>query len=290
MDCIYNRMVYDKKRNDFLWNILHMNIKQSKLIIMKHLHYLLTLLFSFIAVSGLSQTDVKSYTVNGVSFQMVYVEGGTFWMGALPKDKEAYDIEKPRHQVSLSSFSIGMYEVTQELWQAVMGSNPSHFKGDLKCPVEQVSWYECQEFINKLNSQIGENFRLPTEAEWEYAARGGQKSRGYLYSGNNKINRVAWYDDNSNDTTHPVGQKHPNELGIYDMTGNVWEWCSDWYDSYRSTYLLNPSYRVIRGGGFHSDARNSRASYRYGNTPQNKNRKYREQPDQRIDLGLRLAL
>lgn len=215
---------------------------------------------------------------------MIYVEGGTFMMGALPNDKEADSDETPRHQVTLSSFYIGRYEVTQELWQAVMGSNPSRFQGDPKQPVERVSWNECQTFINKLNALTGEQFRLPTEAEWEYAARGGQKSRGYLYSGSNNISDVAWYWENSNKTTHPVGQKQPNELGLYDMSGNVYEWCQDWYGSYSSSAQTNPtgpsspSYRVRRGGGWYFSARCCRASSRYDAPDRSSN-----------DLGLRLA-
>ena len=209
-----------------------------------------------------------------VMADMVYVEGGTFMMGALPNDKKALDSEKPRHQVTLSSFYISKYEVTQELWQAVMGSNPSLFKGDLQRPVECVSWNDCQTFIRKLNELTGEQFRLPTEAEWEYAARGGQKSRGYLYSGSNDIADVAWYDDNSGDGTHPVGRKQPNELGLYDMSGNVYEWCQDWYGPYSSSAQTNPtgpasaSDRVYRGGSwFNFYARYCRASYRKRSSP-----------------------
>ena len=210
-----------------------------------------------------------------VMADMVYVAGGTFTMGALPNDKKAWGDEKPRHQVTLSSFYISKYEVTQELWQAVMGSNPSYFKGDLQRPVENVSWDDCQTFIRKLNELTGEQFRLPTEAEWEYAAKGGQKSRGYLYSGSNDIGSVAWYDDNSNNTTHPVGQKQPNELGLYDMSSNVLEWCLDWYGTYPSSAQTNPagpssaSHRVNRGGCWKNPARNCRASFRYFSSPGN---------------------
>ncbi len=196
------------------------------------------------------------FTVNGVSFEMVHVEGGTFRMGATSEQEDDADSdEKPVHSVTLSSYYIGKTEVTQALWQAVMGSNPSNFKGaDL--PVECVSWNDCQEFIKKLNRLTGRNFRLPTEAEWEFACRGGNNSRGYKYSGSNDIDNVAWYDGNSGDQTHPVGTKAPNELGIYDMSGNVWEWCSDWYADYTSYSQTNPkgsqsgSYRVNRGGSW----------------------------------------
>lgn len=175
---------------------------------------------------------VDTFTVNGVSFKMITVEGGTFTMGASDDDEEAYYNEKPAHEVTLSSYSIGETEVTQALWLAVMGSNPSRFTGDLTRPVECVSWNDCQAFIIKLNQLTGKTFRLPTEAEWEIAARGGNESMGYKYAGGNDINEVAWYRGNSSSKTHPVATKAPNELGLYDMSGNVFEWCSDWYDSY----------------------------------------------------------
>ena len=145
--------------------------------------------------------------------------------------------------VSVGDFSIGKYEVTQAQWQAVMGTNPSEHTGCPNCPVENVSWNDLQDFLQKLNAKTGKNYRLPSEAEWEYAAKGGSHSHGYNYAGSNDLNAVAWYSGNSDDETHPVGQKQPNELGIYDMTGNVWEWCSDWYD-------INNQDRVIRGGGW----------------------------------------
>lgn len=193
----------------------------------------------------------KTYTVNGVSFDMVFVEGGTFQMGS--NDDGFW--EKPVHQVTLSNYYIGQTEVTQQLWQAVMGSNPSYsgFKG-AKNPVNCVSWNDCQEFVRKLNSLTGGSFRLPTEAEWEFAARGGNKSRGYKYSGSDNPGSVAWYEDNSGFEVHPVGSKSPNELGLYDMSGNVDEWCADWDGSYSSSSQTNPtgpssgSYRVFRGG------------------------------------------
>jgi len=171
---------------------------------------------------------------------MVRVDGGTFTMGATSEQgSNAAGDEKPAHQVNLSSFSIGKYEVSQEEWEAVMGSNPSYFKG-AKRPVEKVSWNDCQAFIRKLNELTGRSFRLPTEAEWEYAARGGNKSIGDKYAGGDNLGSVAWYEDNSGGTTHNVGTKSPNELGLYDMSGNVWEWCQDWYDSYSSSAQTNP--------------------------------------------------
>ena len=187
--------------------------------------------------------------------------------------KKPADREKPVHRVTLTNdYYIGKYEVTQALWQAVMGSNPSNFKGDA-LPVEQVSWNDCQDFISKLNAMTGKRFRLPTEAEWEYAARGGKKSRGYQYSGSKTLGDVAWYDGNSGSKTHAVGTKQPNELGIYDMAGNVWEWCQDWYGSYSSSSQTNPtgavsgSGRVNRGGSRDSVARVCRSSYRTSNSP-----------------------
>ena len=214
-----------------------------------------------------------TYTVNGVSFTMIEVEEGTFIMGSPDSDSDAYSNEKPTHQVTLSSYSIGETEVTQALWQAVMGSNPSSITGDLQRPVESVSWNDCQTFISKLNELTGENFRLPTEAEWEYAARGGNKSKGYKYSGSNTVDDVAWYWDNSTDGTKAVKTKQPNELGIYDMSGNVWEWCSDWYGSYSSSAQINPigpssgSARMLRGGGWHYIARYCRVASRNGPSP-----------------------
>ena len=223
-------------------------------------------------------------TVNGVSFKMVRVEGGTFTMGATSEQgSDADDDEKPAHQVTVSTFSIGETEVTQELWQAVMGSNPSSFKGP-RCPVENVSWEDCQNFIRELNSLTGRHFRLPTEAEWEYAARGGRKANGHKYAGCSSIDNVAWYRDNSGNQTHDVATKRANELGLYDMSGNVWEWCQDWYGSYSSGSQTNPtgaasgSYRVFRGGGWYN-ARNCRVS----------DRSYSSPSDRYYNLGLRLV-
>ena len=210
---------------------------------------------------------------DGISIDMVRVEAGTFTMGATAEMKNPDDDEKPTHQVTLTNdYYIGKYEVTQALWKAVMGKNPSLFKGD-NLPVEQVSWDDCQEFISKLNRITGKMFRLPTEAEWEYAARGGNKSRGYQYSGSNNLLDVAWCGDNSGSKTRAVGTKQPNELGIYDMSGNVDEWCQDWKGAYSSSSQVNPtgansgSYRVCRGGSWGCIARICRSSYRYCGTP-----------------------
>lgn len=214
----------------------------------------------------------RTFTVKGVNFTMVPVAGGTFRMGATAEQNSPGNAEKPVHSVTLSSYYIGVTEVTQALWEAVMGKNPSYFKGaDL--PVEQVSWEDCQTFIRKLNALTGQTFRLPTEAEWEYAARGGGKSKGYQYSGSNNLGEVAWYDDNSGSKTHAVGTKRANELGLYDMSGNVWEWCQDWYGSYSSSAQTNPqgassgSYRVNRGGSWSSYARGCRVANRNSLSP-----------------------
>ena len=224
-------------------------------------------------VVGAAENEELPITVNGVTFNMVYVDGGTFMMGATSEQgSDAHKDEKPAHSVTLSSYYIGQTEVTQALWKEVMGRNPSIFKGDTN-PVEYVSWNDCQTFIQKLNKRTGKTFRLPTEAEWEYAARGGKKSRGYKYSGGNDIGTVAWYGSNSGDKTHAVGTKAPNELGIYDMSGNVWEWCSDWKGDYSSSAQTNPtgaesgSRRVNRGGSWYNAARFCRSSKRTVYTP-----------------------
>ena len=200
---------------------------------------------------------VTPFTVKGVTFKMILVNHGTFTMGATPEMQISgnYD-EVPVHEVTISKdYYMGETPVTQALWQAVMGDNPSGFKGDNN-PVENVSWYDCLEFINKLNRLTGRKFRLPTEAEWEFAARGGNKSNHTRYAGSSNLDEVAWCISNSGGNTHPVAQKKPNELGLYDMSGNVREWCNDIYDAYY--YAKSPStdpqgpkfgdYCVMRGG------------------------------------------
>ena len=239
---------------------------------------------AFVVVMLIPRTD-PDYVLNNPP-EMVYVEGGTFTMGATSEQgSDAYDNEKPAHSVTLGGYYIGKYEVTQKLWKAVMGSNPSDFKGD-NLPVENVSWDDVQEFLRKLNAITGKNYRLPTEAEWEFAARGGNSSRDYKYSGSDSIGNVAWYYDNSGDRTHAVGTKSPNELGIYDMSGNVYEWCQDRYGSYSGSSQRNPkgpyseSNRVFRGGCWGLNARYCRVSYRLSYPP-----------DCRFNyLGFRLAL
>lgn len=199
--------------------------------------------------------------------EMVFVRGGTFQMGSNDHDRE-----KPIHSVTLSDFEIGKYPVTQKVWQEIMGNNPSHFKGCDDCPVENVSWNDVQEFLKKLNQKYpGKNYRLPSEAEWEYAARGGQQSKGYTYAGSNDIGEVAWYAENSGRKTHPVGSKKANELGIYDMSGNVWEWCQDaWHENYQGAPTDGSAWisggeqwqRVLRGGSWGNVPNYCRAAFR----------------------------
>ena len=234
------------------------------------------------------QITPQQAELNKLINNMVYVSGGTFTMGATSEQgHDAEDDEKPAHSVTLSDFYLCKYEVTQALWKAVMEENPSYYKGD-NLPVEQVGWDECQTFIARLNSLTGKCFRLPTEAEWEYAARGGNCSRGYKYSGSNKLSDVAWYFDNSDNKTHPVGTKNPNELGLYDMSGNVQEWCYDWYGDYSSSSQTNPTGpsdskwgRVYRGGGWRNDEKSCRPFFRWS---------YASGFDYHEDLGFRLAI
>lgn len=237
----------------------------------------------------------ETFTVNGVTFRMVAVEGGTFMMGGTPEQgSSSYSDEKPVHEVTLSGFAIGETEVTQALWTALMGWNPSKFRQsngypeDLQRPVEYVSWTDCQDFIARLNELTGRTFRLPTEAEWEYAARGGNKSRGYKYAGGDSIADVAWYYDNSRIpildeytgyyhdelVTHTVATKAPNELGLYDMSGNVLEWCYDWWGYYGSAAVVNPTGniypskgRISRGGCFSTVADDCSVARRYSYDP-----------------------
>lgn len=255
--------------------------------------------------SNPSGQQIQTFNVAGVSFNMVRVDGGTFWMGATAEQlDEAYDDEKPAHSVTLDSYYIGETEVTQQLWQVVTGLKPtsdgwqwsSEYGLGTNRPTYYVSWNDCQEFIKKLNALTGRTFRLPTEAEWEFAARGGTKSKGYKYAGSSTISDVAWYTENSyykgsgspDYGTHDVATKQSNELGIYDMNGNVWEWCSDWYSSsyYSNSSSNNPTgpttgtNRVGRGGCWAYDAKDCRVSLR----------DYWGTDGRAADVGLRLAL
>ena len=238
--------------------------------------------------SNLSKEENKLIVVRNAYFKMIYVEGGTFLMGATPEQEEdAYIDEVPVHRVSLDSFYIGETVVTQHIWQIVMGNNPSNHKGDY-FPVTNVGWDDCQEFIQKLNAMQDIQFRLPTEAEWEYSARGGVYHSLYKYAGGDNIDDVAWHKGNSGNKPHMVKCKKPNALGLYDMNGNVWEWCQDFSEEYTPEDQINPvvlrpcehdSYRVYRGGSFTSNAKSScRVSSRDDALP-----------CPRLDLGFRLA-
>ena len=210
---------------------------------------------------------------------MAEVSGGTFEMGATKEQgSDASNDEKPVHSVTVKPFKMTKYEVTQEFWEVVMGDNPSKVKG-AKLPVTNVSWKDCKSFIKKLNLLTGGEYRLPTEAEWEFAARGGKMSRGYRYAGDNELDAVAWYDSNSRGQIHEVGTKAPNELGLYDMAGNVFEWCEDWYTKYSSNAQTDPlikeptdnegfeGFYVARGGSMNSKNSECRVAYRRSTTP-----------------------
>jgi formylglycine-generating enzyme required for sulfatase activity len=212
------------------------------------------------SISSIAQSTDKKVVVTSpvpIDPPMVFVKGGTFVMG----DSGGLRKERPAHSVTIRvGFVICKYEVTQRLWMQVMGSNPSRHKGCDDCPVENVTWRSIRQFLKRLNTLTGRHYRLPTEAEWEYAASGGEKSKGYTYSGSNDPAEVGWYKPNADNMTHPVGQKKPNELGLYDMCGNVWEICSDWYHPgyYKRSTAVNPKnthpglYRVVRGGSWRS--------------------------------------
>ena len=259
---------------------------------------------------AVTQTGFNNYTetTNGLNLEMIAVHGGTFTMGCTSEQGvwggDCSYWETPTHQVTLSDFYIGKYEVTQGQWRAIVGNNPSYFTRGDNYPVERVSWddivgtsgatmrlknitYYANGFIYKLNQLTGKQYRLPTEAEWEYAARGGWSSKGYKYSGSNTVGNVAWYEDNSDNRTHSVGGKSANELGIYDMSGNVYEWCSDWwFASYNYFAVTDPtvtsyldSRHVVRGGVWYNNAYFARVSCR----------DYGDAPDLGYGLGFRLA-
>ena len=229
------------------------------------------------------------FTVNGVTFKLIKVPKGTFTMGTKSVDGSTVDeAEQPTRMVTISDFCIGETEVTQQLWQAVMGKNPSKMIGE-NLPVNNVSWNDCQKFIDSLNVLTNLWLRLPTEAEWEYAARGGQNSSGYVYSGSNTLDEVGWYTANSNNQLHEVKQLMPNELGIYDMSGNVLEWCQDWYSPtyYQTSEEYNDpagptkgTMRVQRGGRFNWLGNDCRVSRRLADNPNKGD----------VTVGLRLAI
>ena len=237
---------------------------------------------------------LKRVDVNGVSFSMLPIRGGVFMMGSTLTQIGSNVNEKPQHEVTLSNYMIGVTEVTQELWYAVMGYTPGRFKGHPKRPVENVSWGECELFIHALNERTGLTFHLPTEAQWEYAARGGYRSNDYIFAGSETIATVAWYVTNSGNVgedhpdfgTHDVATKSPNELNLYDMSGNVNEWCSDWYSTYTRDPQTDPvgpssgSYKVFRGGSWNDKAGNCRVTFRYPQTTSYKSDR----------IGLRLAM
>ncbi len=227
------------------------------------------MLVVLLAGATVVQAQDRHYTVNGVKFTMKHVKGGNFMMGATDNDAMAEADEKPAHSVSVVDYYIGETEVTQELWKAVMGNNPAKFKGE-NYPIENVSYNDCRRFVEKLSQLTGRRFRLPTEAEWEYAARGGQRSKGYRYAGANDTTSVAWLYTDSLWVRHmPVAAKRPNELGLYDMSGSVWEWCNTAYEPYQGARgnwfnrLIRKRFKVVRGGGFRGFARYARVTNRY---------------------------
>lgn len=241
----------------------------------------------------LKKSGSKNYSViiQNLLKNMVFIEGGTFKMGASIYDSNEIELnEAPPHQVTLSSYSIGKYEVTQEEWIEIMGRNPSKVKGE-KLPVNNVSWLDCQEFIVRLNKITGMEFRLPTEAEWEFAAKGGNKNIGFKYAGGNEVNDIGWYDGNSLLKIHETGKKKPNDLGLFDMSGNVYEWCLDMYNNYSASSqkdpvgesipnTINSNYAIYRGGCVFDNASNLRTTFRgYGNLTLRSKR-----------IGFRLAL
>ena len=245
--------------------------------------YLLALIMTILAVITLS---AQNPTRNILDIPMVVVAGGTFEMGGIETyGEQCYPDEFPKHTVTVDDYYIGQFEVTQELYKFVMGYNPSHFVGD-SLPVDNISWVDAKTFIHELNKMTGKQYRLPTEAEWEFAARGGRWSQDLNYSGSDDLNAVGWCDGNSGRRTHAVGTKAPNELDIYDMCGNVYEWCQDRYAIYKADPQTNPQgpdfgkARVMRGGSWRSEARNCRNTYRSS-----------EDYEARIlNCGLRLAM
>lgn len=232
-----------------------------------------------------AETETAVQLVDPFNNEMIFVNGGTFMMGCTVKqDQKCYNSEEPRHRVTVSGFYMSIYPVTQAQWTEIMGNNPSDTNCP-GCPVTNVSWYDAQSFIERLNNNTGKNYRLPTEAEWEFAARGGREARGFVYAGSNVLDRVAFYDNNSNNRLHPVGGKQPNALGLYDMSGLVQEWCQDWYGEYSNTAKQNPQgpasgrFRVLRGGAYNVSERYCRVS----------SRSYRPPADNHFNVGFRLV-
>jgi formylglycine-generating enzyme required for sulfatase activity len=226
--------------------------------------------------------------IKEIDSRMVKLDGGTFTMGCVNlQDSECYNWEKPRHTVTINTFYLGKFDVTEKEWAVIMGTNPSKKNCD-ECPVINITWFDATVFINKLNQLSGKNYRLPTEAEWEYAAKGGNKGHGYKYSGDDVASNVAWYDSTISKETHPVGEKKPNELGLYDISGNVWQWCADWFDEkyYSKSPSNNPqgpttstTDRVVRGGSWWGPMRDCRVANRDKFPPNSKD----------DDVGFRLA-
>ena len=230
--------------------------------------------------------DRIDITTKGVSFSMIKVQGGTFTMGGTAEQKKPKIDEMPIHRVTLSDYYIGETEVTNELWNAIMSINPSITFSQPTQPVNNITWYDCQKFINRLSSLTGIKFALPTEAQWEFAARGGNQSKNYRFSGSNNVKDVAWYKGNSKGNLKAVKTLSPNELGLYDMSGNAYEWCSDWYGLYKSEDLTDPqgpasgSFKVNRGASAGEREELTRVSCRFNDSP---NAKYQ-------GLGLRLVI
>jgi len=219
----------------------------------------LTLVFILLSryFTGMSKEE-KATHIQKLIEDMVSIKGSTFTMGCLGGRDGICGYDEITYKVTLSDFKIGKFEVTQGQWEAIMGENPSYFKNCSNCPVEDVSWNDAQDFIQKLKQETGFSFRLPTEAEWEFAARGGMQSKKYKYAGSNDLSQVAWYGKNSKNKTHIVGEKNANELGLFDMSGNVWEWCEDGYENYSGSPKVNPkepnteASPVLRGGSWFS--------------------------------------
>lgn len=255
---------------------------------MKH-GFLFTLLFAlplFIFAQGPKPIDIDTFWVRGIPVVLIKVEGGTFQMGATNEQSVAANRdEKPAHSITLSDYYLAQIEVTQELWQTIMDKNPSTLKGSNR-PVHNVSWYDCMDFLEELNAVSGKNFRLPTEAEWEYAARGGNRSKNFKFAGSNNVEKVAWNSESASPELYYVKQRQPNELYLFDMCGNVYEWCSDIYGQYSDKAQRNPKgaeageNRVLRGGSWQTPRAKCRVSARHNAIPY----------DRREDYGLRLAI